>query len=120
MQRSLLMRAASFDAAEAFADAKHQNSRVADARLRRKFGGVWVETLKNLPVRADTGLCADQIWLGGGRLIRHRLGNLPLRRRNLAHPVEREPAIKPQQEQADLHGEGIVEEQVEHRGQRIA
>jgi hypothetical protein len=56
VQRSLLMRAASFDAPEAFADPKHQNSRVADARLRRKFGGVRVKTFENLPFRADARL----------------------------------------------------------------
>ena len=40
--------AASFDPTEACTDAKHQNSRVPDARLRRKFDGVRVETFEIL------------------------------------------------------------------------
>ena len=55
MKRALLMWTASFDAAEALADAKHQNALIADAGLRRKFGGVRVETFENLPVRAVPG-----------------------------------------------------------------
>ena len=41
-------------------------------------------------------------------------------RRHLAHAVERKVAVEAKQEQPDLHGEGIVEEQVEHRQERLA
>src|SRR5690349_13215460 len=47
-------------------------------------------------------------------------GDHPLRRGDLAHPLEREAAVEAEQEQPDLHGEGIVEIEVEHRRQRVA
>ena len=101
LERRALMRAKPLYAAQSRGRLEDHDAVGADLGAQRELNRGRIDAVETLP-----------------RGLAHRLSGHPARpRRHLLQPLERETPVEAQEEQADLHGERVIEEAVEHRGQ---